>query len=151
MNRPEDDLGFSLPAALPASAEIDPWCKAAEIFRNTYCDMVPGKRRWLELTHDERITDIVCLQAAFAALRSHPQAPASGEGVSGRARKLIEAAEAVVTLSDLSPSNRGKTLVAVRIDPAKVGFIGFCEAMNEVLDVAARALSPSQPASGAKS
>jgi hypothetical protein len=52
------------------------------------------------------------------------------------AQKLIEAAEATVVMADPSPSNRGKTLVCIRVDADKLDFLGLNEAMDEILDLA---------------
>jgi hypothetical protein len=51
------------------------------------------------------------------------------------AKELAAAAEATVVKMDESPSNRGKTLVCIRVDASKLSFIGLNDAMDAILDI----------------
>jgi hypothetical protein len=62
-----------------------------------------------------------------------------------RARELAAAAEATVVRSDDSPSNHGKTLVCIRVDPKKLSFIGLNGAMDTILNLALSPQSTSEP------
>lgn len=60
------------------------------------------------------------------------------ERATKHARELAAAAEATVVKADDSPSNRGKTLVCIRVDASKLSFIGLNEAMDEILNIVLR-------------
>lgn len=40
---------------------------AAKVCRDKYCEIIPGKRTWADLTEREREIDAICLDAAIAA------------------------------------------------------------------------------------
>lgn len=52
-----------------------------------------------------------------------------------RAKALAAAAEATIVKADDNPSHRGKTLVCIRVDAAKLDFLGLNEAMDTILNI----------------
>lgn len=52
-----------------------------------------------------------------------------------RAKSLAAAAEATIVKADDNPSHRGKTLVCIRVDAAKLDFLGLNEAMDTILNI----------------
>lgn len=63
-------------------------------------------------------------------------------------KALAAAAEATVVMADPNPSNRGKTLVCIRVDASKLDFIGLNDAMDDILNTALNEKPDDRPAHG---
>lgn len=86
--RKENDGAWRQPPSPPASV-VTEWVKAAKVCRDTYCELVPGKRTWDQLSDAEKQIDAVCIKAAFGTLTAALSRPASagvGEEETTRAR-----------------------------------------------------------------
>lgn len=65
--------------------------RAAQICRDKYCEIIPGKRTWADLTKQEREIDIVCLAAAVRSLS--PSCTGAPDSSLALARALVAAGE----------------------------------------------------------